>query len=484
MHTYKSKISKLSSANKKFKAKESISQNKAVALNDNGTVEMINSIPIAQTMGPDFSSTDIDEMPSESHYNSVKNQIIFPYMRWGEEGVELVIVIGNVINDAINWLPAKVIDVSSQQIKTCYDPIANKLIIAYIDGDKDYCLTVICVELESGNYYKTLAPFSLISIPYIQDIQLVFSNNDELICFFKANDKSYSVGLFVDNLEITGTESSVFLNHSFSVFSSIYDKENKKAYLVYHNNQNNTANCCSCYINTDNEIVFSSPEILNLGYGSQFDLHIDYSEQKFLILYVDALYNKKLSLIQGHITPSNLTFNDPESYNTEQFSVEQYESEYDSELKRLIFVYKQETSQIGVTMSIDVKDAFTYFNDPVPLNRDVFRQITTSFDPINNKIIITYLGEDYSKPKTFIFSPFYMSTNLSRYIGINNKLTLANKDAIITLFGGISNGHSLQISKVYYLHFDGLINTLNFSQYPIKRLGVAISESEILLDSN
>ena len=127
---------------------------------------------------------------------------------------------------------------------------------------------------------------------------------------------------------------------------------------------------------------------------------------------------------------------------------------------------------------------------PPVLNDSLFNsgttdQISSVYDATNSEIIISYQDGGNSYYGTVMaYVPLILQTNVSSTIGINTTPKVDGETAQTTTIGGVSGGHSaLTIGEVYYTDFNGVISTTTNPLSGFKRLGVATSTTEILLDS-
>ena len=73
-------------------------------------------------------------------------------------------------------------------------------------------------------------------------------------------------------------------------------------------------------------------------------------------------------------------------------------------------------------------------------------------------------------------------TNAASTIGINTTAKTTGQTATVKILAGTSGGHTLVVGAIYYVDYAGVITPNPNLSYDYKRLGIAVSATEILLD--
>jgi len=154
-------------------------------------------------------------------------------------------------------------------------------------------------------------------------------------------------------------------------------------------------------------------------------------------------------------------------------------------------LYDQDTDRliISVISSTYYINTITATHNGTSLTEESVTALTSTasffpnlvYDSVNNLYVSIY--ED-NAVKYSVFNQTQVATNVESTIGINTTAKVNAETATVTILAGTSGGHSaLVIGDICYVNYQGTITqTLPTDAFGFKRLGIAVSATEILLD--
>ena len=135
-----------------------------------------------------------------------------------------------------------------------------------------------------------------------------------------------------------------------------------------------------------------------------------------------------------------------------------------------------------VVATIDPTNNSVSVGSAISINTSNSSPTSTVFDPVANSMALLYTQS--SNTNSLVASFDEITTNVASTIGINTTAKVNTETATVTILAGTSGGHSaLVIGDICYVNYQGTITqTLPVDAFGYKRLGIAVSATEILLD--
>ena len=208
----------------------------------------------------------------------------------------------------------------------------------------------------------------------------------------------------------------------------------------------------------------------------------DSENNKVVLAYMDGNTFKGKCVV-GTINGTDISFGTAVQFNGTD-NVETVSTGYDPIAKKIIVTYRDSgDSNKGKLIEGTVSGtSITFGSEKVFNDADSYIPVST-FDSSNNKVVIAFkdIG-DSAKGKAVVYESVASSTNLTteNYIGIAAEAISNGATGKVTIFGGTNSGQTgLTTAQTYYVQTDGSLSTT--AGTPSVVAGTSISSTKIIV---
>ena len=468
-------------ATKEFIATGIIGASTVVGLKNDGTVEIVQGSYTPSSIGTAqiFSSTGA--YSTSCAYDSTNNKIIIVYIDPGNNFSGAAIV-GDIVGNVITFGTAQeCTGPFINSISSAYDSVNNKIIITYVDSSQNGIVIV-------GDIVGTAITFGTGAVvagntDYISSA--CDSTNNKIIITYVDSANSYfgtvRVGDIVGTVITFPAPAQVFESGFTQYPSPAYDSVNNKIIVTYVDEINQGTVIVGDIV--VNVITFGTKQAFTGGSANSISSAYDSTNSKIIITYTDGSNSNFGTVIVGNIVGTVVTFGAAQVCigSTTQYT----SSAYDYVNNKIIITYSDSANAgFGTVIVGDIVGTAVTFPAPAQVfASEGVSYISSAYDSVNSRTIISYRNDSDGVGTVNLYYPAQIATNVSSTIGINTTSKLNGEPATIKLLGGVSGGHSsLVVGAVYYADYNGVISTTTDAITGYKRLGIAVSATEILLD--
>ena len=369
--------------------------------------------------------------PISAVFDSSTGKVVLSY-RDHNNGQYGTVSVGTVSGTSINFdTPVVYNAAASDRNTSVYDPVSQKVVIAYQDD---------------GNSQKGTG-----------------------VVFSLAGQSIPQVG-----------SASIFEYASPGDISATFDSTNSKVVIAYKDTGNSYYGTAVVGTVSGTSITFGTPEVFEYANCAYFSPTFDSSTGKVVIAYEDSDNSNYGTAVVGEISGTSITFGTPVTFAA---SVQYVKSTYDSTNQRVVIVFRHSgSSAYGTAVVGEVSGNSINFGALQTFNSAVTAHVGVTYDSANSKVIVVYhhggaggRGEyavgtvnagtnaiTFGSPVTFDsgncseLSPVYDSTNGRVVIAYVDQ---GNNDRGKAIVGEVS-GNSITFGNVVIFHQ----NTNNIGQ--------------------
>ena len=184
-----------------------------------------------------------------------------------------------------------------------------------------------------------------------------------------------------------------FNNGEASFISSIYDPASNKVVIVYRDGGN--SNCGTAVLGTvsGGSITFGTPVVFNNQGTWYTSCTYDSASNKVVIAYRDDGNSYYGTAIVGTVSGDSITFGAPEVFNSNG-NTEKIVSTYDPVNNKVVIIYSDmDNGRYGTAIVGTVSGDSISFSTPTVFNSRAVDSISSTYDSTANKIVIAYLND-------------------------------------------------------------------------------------------
>ena len=455
-----------------FVASGTLGSGVTVALNSDGTVTAVSQV----TEG--FDTPTVFENASTSYasaaYDSTSNKIVIAYTDVANSNKGTAII-GTVSGTLISFGSAVVFNNAiTYDIATTYDSANNKIVIAYQDrGNSLYGTAIV------GTVSGTSISFGSEVVFYSGesgDISGAYDpvNNKIIIAYKGLNAAGWAIVGTVSGTSISFGSAGQFESASTDFTSTTYDSTSNKIIIAYTTGANGKAvvgTVSGTSISFGSTVTFNSTSI-------QFtSANYDSVNNKTIVSYRDLGNSSYGTAVVGTVSGTSISFGSEVIFNS---ATTVYPSAtYDSTNNKIVIAYRDGgNSDYGTAIVGTVSGTSISFGSELVFESASSNFISATYDSANNKIVIAYSdGGNASYGTAVMFQN--AGSNNTDFIGITDQAIADTATGAVIVQGGVSEKVTgLTANTDYYVQADGTISA-TVSSVPAGR---ALSSTSILLE--
>ena len=410
-------------------------------------------------------------------FDPVNNKVVIAYQDVGNSQYGTAVV-GTVSGSTITWgTPAVFESATTLDISVTYDPVNNKVVIAYRDfGNSNYGTAIVGTVAGTDISFGAPVVFESASSGYISST--FDSTNGKVIITYQDNNNS-SYGTAVVGT-VAGTSISfgtpVVFNSAITYYTAAtYDSTNNKVVIAYTDDGNSSYGTAVVGTVAGTSISFGTPVVYESASTQDTAATFDSLNNKVIIAYSDSNNSSYGTAVVGTVAGTDISFGTAVVFES---AITNYTAAtFDSNSNKVVIAYQdQGNSRYGTAVVGTVSGTDISFDTPVVFNSGIIYYPTPTFDSTNNKVVIAYTDgvANNGKAITFDLAP----TNNTDFIGITAEPIADTITGKIDVFGGINSAQTgLTINSDYYVQRDGSLTTSGGA--PAIKVGRAISATTI-----
>ena len=357
-----------------------------------------------------FNSFEVQEV--NIAYDAGAQKVVIVYEDWGNSNQGTAIV-GTVSGTSISFGTEVVFDTfRCRFMSATYDAAAQKVVIAYIrENASGHGYAVVGTVSGTSVSFGSPAAFNSAGTSHLfatydagaQKIVIAYSNN---------GNSSYGTAIVgtVSGTSISFGTAVVFESATATQVSATYDANAQKVVVIYRDDGNLGYGTAITGTVSGTSISFDSPAVFESASTTNTGVTYDANAQKVVIAYTDAgnLSYGTSVVFQPAFTSTNLTAENyigmsggvVDATNTsfgssstfESATVSHVSSAYDTTNDKIVIAYRDSgNSNYGTAVVGTVSGTSVSFGTPVVYNSGDTRYTSTLFDPVNEKIVISYI---------------------------------------------------------------------------------------------
>ena len=466
-----------------FVASGSIPNGATVIIKTDGTVGVVTS-----TVSPDPSAGTPTVFETDSTiYNSIaydntNNKVVIVYYDGGNSGYATAVV-GTVSGTSITFgTPVTINSGVSHYCCAAYDETNQKVVIGYRDGGNTNQGTAV-VGTVSGNSISFGTPVvfetgqtNYLRVAYVGSGQVVFAyqdggNSDQGTCIVgTVSGTSISFGTAI-LFEFGATDYIDIVHLPIGA---------NRVLFAYRDRDNSFYGTAVVGTVSGTQIgSIGTHVVFNSASSEEIAAVYDSTNDKVVIAYKDTGGNSDGEAVVGITTGNEVTFGTPVQFNSGNTAY--ISGAYDSSNNKVVLAYRDYGNSNYGTLRVGiVSDTSISFSNEVVFESDSVDWTSATYDPTNEKVIVTYSNNSNNDGTGVVVSSAPMVTNLTteNYIGIAAEAISDGQTGKITIVTGINEGQTgLTTGKTYYVQSSGGISTVASS--PSVVAGTSISSTKI-----
>ena len=463
---------------KDFIASGAIDDGKVVYLNSDGTVSMVSGNPEAIGTATVFESAVSTEISTA--FDSLNNKVVIAYKDSGNFSRGTVIV-GAVSGNTISFGTPVVFNTrSTSYTSVAFDTLNNKVVIVCRDfGTYSYGKAVVGTISGTSISLGTAVNFSETDCNYISATFDSLSNK-VVIAYKDLGNSNFGTAVVgtVSGTSISFGTPVVFTTSSLQYVSATFDTLNNKVIIAYQDSTNSNYGTAVVGIVSDTSISFGTPTVFNSAATYYISATFDSTNNKVVIAYRDGGNSSRGTAIVCVILGTSISFGTPTVFDTGFCNY--ISSTFDSLNHKVVISYQNgSNSSYGTTVVGEVINTYISFNTPAVFASTSSSLVSTVFDTFNNKVIIAYADVGNSTFGTSVVYQLEGSSAGSYTIGIANSTVADTESVNIDILAGTNASQTgLTIGDTYYVDVDGTITNID-SGYGV--IGKALSATELLI---
>ena len=441
-----------------FVASGTLGSGQTVVLKTDGTVEAVSQV----TEG--FDTPTVFENASTSYasaaYDSTSNKIVIAYTDVANSNKGTAII-GTVSGTLISFGSAVVFNNAiTYDIATTYDSANNKIVIAYQDrGNSLYGTAIV------GTVSGTSISFGSEVVFYSGesgDISGAYDpvNNKIIIAYKGLNAAGWAIVGTVSGTSISFGSAGQFESASTDFTSTTYDSTSNKIIIAYTTGANGKAvvgTVSGTSISFGSTVTFNSTSI-------QFtSANYDSVNNKTIVSYRDLGNSSYGTAVVGTVSGTSISFGSEVIFNS---ATTVYQSAtYDSTNNKIVIAYRDGgNSEYGTAIVGTVSGTSISFGSELVFESASSNFISATYDSANNKIVIAYADAGNASYGTAVMFQNAGSNNTD-FIGITDQAIADTATGAVIVHGGVSE--KLTVGADYYVQDDGSIAASGNTPYSI-----------------
>jgi len=459
-------------------ASGSLANGDAVIVNSDGTVSIISQT--AEETGTPVVFNAATTTRNAATYDTSNSKVVLAYRDGGASNYGRAVV-GTVSGSSISFGSDVLFRNDTVDfVVSTYDSTNNKVVIAYKATGTNYGEAIVGTVSGTSISFGTATVFNAGTV---NDLAITYdSSNSKVVIVYRDSSDSNKGKAIIGTVSGTSISfgTAVVFSTSFyaSMLGATYDSTNNKVVISYsdfgdsYQGKAIVGTVSGTSISFGTAVVFSTNSIRNTS------AVYDSGNNKIVVSYYDVSNSNYGTAVVGEVSGTSISFGTPVVYiSTSAYLIS---SIYDSINNRVIISYN---TSLGGKISVGKVSGDSITFDPAVTFASIALDYSTStYDSDNGKTIMAYrsdaAGNYYGEAVTY--SPESTNLKIGNYIGISDGAYSDTDTANIQIIGSVDDAQTgLTAGQSYYVQRDGTLSTTPAD--PSVFAGTAVSATKLIV---
>ena len=394
---------------------------KPVVVNADGTVSVAAETSVSQAVGTPTTFQSGNTEATSAAYDTNAQRVVVAYK--DDTASNGKAVVGTVSGTSISFGTPVVFESGiTDYTSTVYDSSAQKIVIAYRDSSDSDGKVIVGTVSGTSISFGTAVEFTADTPTFVAT---VYDSNAEKVIIAYSDGNASNAGKAivgtVSGTSISLGSAAVFESGSTMDTSIAYDSNAQKVVLSYRDHSNSGHGTSIVGTVSGTSISFGSAVVFESANTDFTATVYDSNAQKIVVFYEDEDNSNYGTAIVGTVSGTSISFGTPvvfESAETQEIS-----ASYDVNAQKVVVAYKDGGNSNKGTIAVGtVSGTSISFNTPAEFEAGGTYKITTTYDSDAQKVVIAYRdNNDSLNGKAAVFQTAYTSANLTseNYIGMS-----------------------------------------------------------------
>ena len=472
----------------KATASGSLPSGKPVIVNVDGTVSAVAETAVSQAVGTPVVWQSARKDFCSATFDSNSNKVVIAYKDRANSdyGTAIVGTVDPSDNSISYGTPVVFESANSTYFSSTFDSASNKVVIAYIDnGNSNYGTAIVGTVSNTSISFGSAVVFESADT-FIPSATFDNNSNKVVIAYSDVGNQDRGTAIVgtVSNTSISFGSAVVFdSTGATGAISSTFDSASNKVVIAYSDAGSSDKGTAIVGTVSSTSISFGSAVVFEAGATTYISSTFDSLNNKVVIAYKDGGNSNKGTAIVGTVSSTSISFGSAVVF--EEGATTYISSAFDSTANKVVIAYRDGGNSNYGTLSVGtVSGTSISFSSAVVFEDSASEDCSSTFDSLNNKVVIAYKdGGNSSYGTAVVFQNAFTAINLTteNYIGVSTGGTYASgSNATVKIIGNTSNEQSsLTAGQSYFVQTDGTIGTT--ADDPSVFAGTAISATKLLV---
>jgi hypothetical protein len=442
-----------------FTAGSAIASGYAVGLDDNNRVQTIRELvdPDVRTFGTPVVYANHSSPQGRAVYDPVNNKVVVAYR--AATTANGTAAVGTISGTSISFGTPLTFESVISNITGTYHTANNRVVYAYTDGGNSNFGTA-AVGTVSGTSISFGTPVVFNSASTNNSTSTAYDSANNRIIISYPNVGASSVGTAIVGT-VSGTSISfgspvVFNNNSTQFVSSAYSSTAGRTLFAYTNVGNSSYGTAIIGTVSGTSISFGTAVVFESANTQHISAVYNSNADKVLIAYQDNGNSLYGTASVGTISGTSVSFGAATVF--ESASTAQTSTAYDSAYNRVIISYQDTgNSSYGTSIISTISGTTALFNTPVVFQSATTTNTSTVFSSSDTKVVVVYNNDGASVGSAAVssVSSSILPTKSSQdnFIGIAQNTVASGSAVSVRLPGSYDrNNTGLTTGAVYYVN--------------------------------
>ena len=415
---------------------------KPVVVNADGTVSVAAETAVSQVVGSPTTFQSGNTEATSAAYDTNAQRVVVAYK--DDTASNGKAVVGTVSGTSISFGTPVVFESGITDFtSTVYDSSAQKIVIAYRDSSDSDGKVIVGTVSGTSISFGTAVEFTAHTLTFVAT---TYDSNAEKVIIAYSDGNASNAGKAIVGT-VSGTSISLGSAAQFESgvtqdTSIAYDSNAQKVVLSYRDNSNSGYGTSIVGTVSGTSISFGTPVVFESANTDFTSTVYDSNAQKIVVFYEDEGNSDYGTAIVGTVSGTSISFGTPvvfESAETQEIS-----ASYDVNAQKVVVAYKDGGNSNKGTIAVGtVSGTSISFDTPVVFEAGATYKITTTYDSDAQKVVVAYRdNNDSLNGKGVVFQTAHTSANLTseNYIGMSSGAVTPSVNGTKTSFNSSAIG--------------------------------------------
>jgi len=461
-----------------------IADGKPVIVNANGTVSVVAASSVSEVVGTKAVFESAESNYTSIDYDPVNNKVFIAYVDFGDSSKGKCVV-GTISGTSITYGSVTTFHNNSTSfVDTVYDTNAGKFVIVYYDGDNSgYGTSVVATVSGDSVTFGSDVIFNSANCSYMSLIYSIAAQK-VVVSYRSTSDVGKSQVGTVSGTSISwGSQYDYNTGATGPHIHSTYDVANDRLVVVYKDEGNSNYGTARVGSISGTAITWGSETVFNAGnYTDNVSSAYDASAEKIIITYRDNANSNYGTAIVGTVSGTAISFGSEAVFLASNSTFSNIVYQPDASYNVIVF-RDAGNGNIIRFVTATISGTSLSFGTVTQLNGEQGYYMDQVWDPTAKKIIVVYRASSNSDYGTAVaYTPAHSAPNLTseNFVGFMDGAALDGTNGEILSSCSIAgNQTGLTPGQTYFVTSTGALSTTAGS--PSVTAGTAISSKELIV---